>query len=197
MVSSLVLSKKQGGLICSSLKFILFKINQKNNNQADVIKVIENHNFINGKHLAFYTGSVALEKANSFLVHDNAGRKLQRIYKNKLGEYVCESVIANLKSVSILTSSLKKNDDETLLFLNQKEHIRVVNIESFPKVSSFNIGWNPHSEISDFEILSNNVVLTLSFDGFLNIYKISAYKHESRLVHTFKIQGESSEIDGE
>jgi hypothetical protein len=64
-------------------------------------------------------------------------------------------------------------------------------------MTSFDVRLHPRSEISDFKILSNNLLMTLSFGGYLNVYVVDVYKHESNLVHSFKIEGTEQLVETE
>lgn len=186
VVSSIALNKRNEGLICSSKHFIMFSISDRDQTQANILKVIPTL-----RKNAFFIGCVALNRSNQYVVHDNGSNSISRIFKSDSGQYKCEQMVKDLVPITVLTQSLQTNLQESLLFVNQKSSIKVINIEDYPKTTWFDVGWSPKTEITDFKILNNNILITLASDGVLKIFKINPYKHESRLVHCFRISATS------
>ena len=95
-------------------------------------------------------------------------------------------LIEHLKSVVMTSQSLKKNSQETAVFVNQTNYITMYGLGK-DETSSFNLAWTDNVKISDFHLVSYNKIITLSYLGCLRIYRYNVVKEESELLSQFKI----------
>lgn len=101
-----------------------------------------------------------------------------------------EVVVEDLVPVTITSSSLKKHKNENVIFLNQTNCILACAVED-PQYLQFKVGFTPDGEISDFQLIDENQLVTLTYFGVLSLYEYDLRNEESRILTQFQIEAEN------
>lgn len=140
--------------------------------------------------LAYYTGSVYIASRHCYIIHDNTYNQLiQVVKKNQVHKSFI--IVKNLSPVTITSSSLKKNLAEDAIFLNQTNCVKVYGLDD-PEYLQFKIGFITKGNISDFALVEEEQLVTLTYSGLLSVYQYDLRKEESNILAQYEISSENS-----